>query len=339
MKKLVLAFSTLLFTLVGFAQKTYKITSVNQDVRTTDFYNAIQKVNAFVAQNQITIEGLQQTNSDYTLDITIVPSLYPAYTEMANTLGIFISNNLTTQDRTPRVNQLKSDIEYTNERIDLQKANLAKMDQTTDVYRTAWNELKNYEANLRNYQTELASITAYENYYDIHLSIEDETYTPQTSSVTWVNMPGFEYSYLKIEEPQDTLTSPYYQGYMLKYVFTKGKSFINLGAYKTTTPASPDTLHYSEFFVFGFGQDFYSRHLGRGVNKFFNLYSSYTIGGMLASNDKRKETYAYIAPGIGVEIFKNKYVLIDSKVNYLVPFRDTRHTRGLSFNLAFNFVF
>ena len=135
MKKLVLAFSTLLFTLVGFAQKTYKITSVNQDVRTTDFYNAIQKVNAFVAQNQITIEGLQQTNSDYTLDITIVPSLYPAYTEMANTLGIFISNNLTTQDRTPRVNQLKSDIDYTNERIELQKANLAKMDQTTDVYK------------------------------------------------------------------------------------------------------------------------------------------------------------------------------------------------------------
>jgi hypothetical protein len=114
---------------------------------------------------------------------------------------------------------------------------------------------------------------------------------------------------------------------------------VNLGAYKTTTPANPDTLHYSEFFVFGFGQDFYSRHLGRGVNKFFNLYSSYTFGGMLASNDKRKETYAYIAPGIGVEIFKNKYVLIDSKVNYLVPFRDTRHSRGMSFSLAFNFVF
>jgi len=339
MKKVFLTLTAIGFAFLSFAQKTYKMTTVNQQVRTTEFYAAVSKVNAFVAQNQITIESLQQTNSDYDIDITIVPSLYAAYTEMANGLGIFLTNNLSTQDRTPRVNQLKADIEYTTERIEIQKANLTKMEQSTELYRTAWNELKNYEGSLRNYQTELANLTAYENFYTIHLNIEDETYTPQTSSVTWVNMPGFEYSYLKIEEPHDTLTSPYYQGYMLKYVFTKGKSFVNLGAYKTTQPASPDTLHYSEFFVFGFGQDFYSRHLGRGVNKFFNLYSSYTFGGMLASNEKRKETYAYIAPGIGVEIFKNKYVLIDSKVNYLVPFRDTRHSRGLSFSLAFNFVF
>jgi hypothetical protein len=152
-------------------------------------------------------------------------------------------------------------------------------------------------------------------------------------------MPGVEYSYFQIEEPQDTLSSPYYQGVFLKYVFTKGKSFATLGAYKTTDKLDTDTMHYSEMFIFGFGQDFYSRHLGRGSKKFFNLYSGYTIGGMLASNDKRKETFGYIAPAVGLEIFKNKYVLIDTKVNYMVPFKNTRNMRGLAFNVSFNFVF
>jgi hypothetical protein len=92
-------------------------------------------------------------------------------------------------------------------------------------------------------------------------------------------------------------------------------------------------------FAFGFGQDFYSRHLGRGTNKFFNLYSGYTFGGLLASNDAKKNFMGYFAPAIGVELFKNKYVLIDTKVNYLIPFKDVRYTRGLAFNASFNFVF
>jgi hypothetical protein len=216
---------------------------------------------------------------------------------------------------------------------------MEKMDPQTEQYKTLWGELKNLETSIRSAQTELNNLTSTEYYYVVDLEIEDETYTPQNSSVQWINMPGVEYSYLQIEEPQDTLSSPYYQGVFLKYVFTKGKSFATLGAYKTTDKLDTDTMHYSEMFIFGFGQDFYSRHLGRGSKKFFNLYSGYTFGGMLASNDKRKETFAYLAPAIGLEIFKNKYVLIDTKVNYMVPFKNTRNMRGLAFNVSFNFVF
>ena len=159
-------------------------------------------------------------------------------------------------------------------------------------------------------------------------------------------MPGVEYSYYRVEQPKDTVTSPVYQGVFLKYVFTRGKSFATLGAYKSTAKPSnaADTLAnspsaYSEFFAFGFGQDFYSKHLGRGNRKFLNLYTGYTIGGMLLSNDLKNKFSTYVAPSIGLELFKNKYVLIDTKLNYMVPFKDTRHVRGLAFNASFNFVF
>ncbi|MFY8078375.1 MAG: hypothetical protein ACOVMJ_07285, partial [Flavobacteriales bacterium] len=270
---------------------------------------------------------------------SIEPKLYAAYKEVVKDMGLFTENNLNTTDNTARVEELKGNIKYYQDQIALQNSLMEKMDAQTDQYKNMWRELKNWETNIRTAQTDLNNLTNTEYYYVVDLEIEDETYTPQTSSVQWINMPGVEYSYFQIEEPHDTLSSPYYQGVFLKYVFTKGKSFATLGAYKTTNKLDPDTMHYSEMFVFGFGQDFYSRHLGRGSKKFFNLYSGYTIGGMLASNDKRKETFGYLAPAVGLEIFKNKYVLIDSKVNYMVPFKNTRNMRGLAFNVSFNFVF
>jgi hypothetical protein len=69
------------------------------------------------------------------------------------------------------------------------------------------------------------------------------------------------------------------------------------------------------------------------------MYTTYTIGGLLASNESRKLFTPYIAPGVGVELFKNKYVLIDTKASYFVPFKDVRHMRGLSLSASFNFVF
>jgi len=47
----------------------------------------------------------------------------------------------------------------------------------------------------------------------------------------------------------------------------------------------------------------------------------------------------YLAPSIGIEIYKNKYFLIDTKVNYFVPFSYNRNLRGISYNASFNFVF
>jgi hypothetical protein len=88
-----------------------------------------------------------------------------------------------------------------------------------------------------------------------------------------------------------------------------------------------------------FGQDFYSRHFGRGGNKFGNLYSGYTVGYMAASNEVKAQDIFYLAPSVGLELFKNKYILWDTKVNYLIPFSYQRNLRGFGLNTSINFVF
>jgi hypothetical protein len=339
MKKLLFLLFAVVNCVVLNAQVRYKVTSVMQRIQTTDYWISVQKMNTFITSNNITVSRQNESPLKYTVNFSIEPKLYAAYKEVVKDMGLFTENNLNTTDNTARVEELKGNIKYYQDKIDLQSSLMEKMDPQTEQYKTMWGELKNLETSIRSSQTDLNNLTSTEYYYVVDLEIEDETYTPQNSSVQWINMPGVEYSYLQIEEPQDTLSSPYYQGVFLKYVFTKGKSFATLGAYKTTNKLDADTMHYSEMFVFGFGQDFYSRHLGRGSKKFFNLYSGYTLGGMLASNDKRKENFGYIAPAVGLEIFKNKYVLIDTKVNYMVPFKNTRQMRGLAFNMSFNFVF
>jgi hypothetical protein len=339
MKKLI--FSAVLFAWSSvFFGQSYRVSTISQRVLTTDFAGGVAKVNEYLLLNSISVTSQNQSKGELTVEFRMEPSQYAAYSAMVSSLGYFASNNLNSTDNASRVEDLQSNIKYYNDRIALQKDILAKStDVNSEQYKNLWNEMKSWESTVRSNEKELKALTVSEHYYLVNLELVDETYTPQNSSVTFVNMPGVEFSYLKIEQPNDTLTSPYYQGYFIKYVFTKGKSFATLGAYKTTNSIGTDTLHYSEMFTFGFGQDFYSRHLGRGTKKFFNLYSGYTVGGLLASNDAKKNFMGYFAPAIGVELFKNKYVLIDTKVNYLIPFKDVRYTRGLAFNASFNFVF
>jgi hypothetical protein len=125
----------------------------------------------------------------------------------------------------------------------------------------------------------------------------------------------------------------------LKYLFTKGKSYASVGAYKSLKSPSDTSRFYSELFVINFGQDFYSRHLGRGNKKMGNLYSGYTLGYMIATNDSRKSDILYLSPSVGLELFKNKYLLWDVKANYMIPFTYNRNLRGIAFNTSLNFVF
>ena len=59
--------------------------------------------------------------------------------------------------------------------------------------------------------------------------------SPEYTDVSFVNMPGFEFSYLNIESPKQGISSANYQGYFLKYLFTKGKSFGLIGVYRITS--------------------------------------------------------------------------------------------------------
>lgn len=158
------------------------------------------------------------------------------------------------------------------------------------------------------------------------------------SGVNRVNMPGAAFDMLFVETPKVGVSGSQYMGYSLKYMITKGKTHFTVGALKDYTTVT-DFVQFQEFFHFGFGQDFYTKHFGRGRRKWFNLYTGYNFGGMFATSEATKSGLPYVKAFFGLELFKNKYVLIDNKVGYFVPFKFNRNMRGLEYSFSFNFVF
>jgi len=203
----------------------------------------------------------------------------------------------------------------------------------------------NLEASLRRNRLALNALNNHESQAYVTLRLFDEISFPVANNkVNFVNMPGVEVGLLRLENPRAGLSANAYRGYSIKYLFTRGKSYVNLGIYKPLTAnANPrDSAFVNELAVINFGQDFYPRNFGRGRRRYLNLYTCYQIGGFIANRNQesRNEFVFNINPGLGLELIKTKHILLDTKVSYFVPLnRESRNLRGLLVQGAFNFVF
>jgi len=180
--------------------------------------------------------------------------------------------------------------------------------------------------------------------YSIKLEIAQKkmyNYEDQSSGFfQFVNMPGVEGMYLKVENPEKGLSAKTYYGPMVKYLFTKGKSYAFFGALKANSTS--DSTEVNDIFYYGIGHDFYPRYLGDGRGTYFNLYSGLAYGGMLTySENKSKYHLFFVTPHIGLELFKSTNILFDIKAGYLIPLEEKYHYnfRGLTLNSSLNFVF
>ena len=176
----------------------------------------------------------------------------------------------------------------------------------------------------------------------VRFTINDEMSTPNNSRVSFVNMPGIEYGFLKIENPTAGISAKSYQGATIKYMFTRGKSYFNLGVYRAIDNNTSDTSLINELFMMNFGQDFYPRNFGRGKRRFLNLYTGYQIGGFISNQNNNKNSVFIPNANLsfGVELIKTKHVLVDNKVSYFLPLNElNRNMRGILYQASFNFVF
>jgi hypothetical protein len=321
-------------------------TELDVDVTTTDFKDSRNKLLDFLKQNQLPIQNQNESRTLISLKIHLSKDLYEQLDEKISSLGYVMSRKVNTLNNSLKVNDINLEITYLKSKKDSYTELMKQLDVKSDMYISLWNENKLTEEKIFKKEKELLPYIQKTHNYTINVTLSEEKTSPENSKISFVNMPGFEYSYLTIESPSASISSKHYQGYFLKYLFTKGKSFATIGAYTSipqssnnnTRQSTTDSL-FSELFVIGFGQDFYSRHLGRGSRKFLNLYSGYNAGYMLATGVKTKENIFYISPTIGLEIFKNKYILIDTKFTYLIPFMDNKNLRGYTLNTSINFVF
>lgn len=238
------------------------------------------------------------------------------------------------------------------EKAEMEMDFLTKKKQTYEVeikatpkenesYKVYFAEIQSLELQIFEFQKKIKLLKNQVSNFSFTITIMEENSTPTgKNNVRFVNMPGLQYSYLKIENPKSNISSEAYQGVSVKYMFTRGKSFVEIGAFKSSAKVpSTDSTRMKELFVYSFGQDFYPTHFGRGSRKFLNLYTGYTVGGIFATSETTSHHTAHITPRIGLEIFKSKSILLDSNVGYFIPFYQNLNLRGIMFNASFNFLF
>lgn len=178
----------------------------------------------------------------------------------------------------------------------------------------------------------------------VTLTIEEPSEPPTTTSKRWVeftNMPGAEFTYLSIENPKAGLSGEAYAGASVRYLFTKGKSYLILGVLKNLDQPEGDTTIYNDVFQYAYGTDFYPRHFGRGQRSYLNLYSGFTLGGLFLSSTAKNEHILQVTPHVGIELYKGKQTLLDVRGGYLLPLDSdlNLNLRGWTVSPSFNFVF
>lgn len=340
MKKYFTLFLFLLMGSLAWTQtKNVVTTKINIDVTAIDFANSKQNLKNFVLEKNILIQSQNETKSSVNMDLEMSTEQYQQFVSLLPSLGFIGSNVINTIDHKDEIDALDLEIKFLTQKKKNFEDVMIQHEMKSAQFESLWREKQNIEERIFNLEKQKNNLTTTHLPYSVNITVQEEMTMPDNSRVAFVNMPGVEYSYLKIENPVDTIAASAYQGYFIKYMFTRGKSYAGVGAYKAVQANANDSTYFSELFVMNFGQDFYSRHLGRGQNKFGNLYSGYTVGYIAASNDIRKSDIFYLAPSIGLELFKNKYLLWDTKVNYFIPFSYNRNMRGIGFNTSLNFVF
>lgn len=342
------AFSAKLFS--QYTNKEQYPATKSVTIYTSEFQKGKIKLRQFLNTLNIEILNEQLNSNSYELNFTAQISQTQRLDSLFTTLGYITNSRQNNNNIKYTVNSLKNQIEDHQTQIDRIRARGAYDSTSSQRYNTEY-QINNYTDRIKEANRTLATIKENENKIYVDLDFRDELSVPSgNSKVTWAKMPGIAYNYLKIENPKHGVSDRVYTGLNLKYIFTKGKSFFQVGVLKAQNNSnlSADSLMiiapqtFNEFFTVEFGQDFYTKHFGRGNRKFLNLYSGYTIGGMIPNkrNDENLGFVPVLNLSMGVEILKTKHILLDTRGSYFLPLNGiNRNTRGILLGASFNFVF
>ena len=310
----------------------------------TRFAEARVAITGFLGRRAVRVRKQEETPDRLTADFVLLVRDLPRLDSLTASLGYVLENNLTARDLDAQLQDLRAD----EQRLTTQLADAREQLRTpksAELRASLEKQADDYRARLAQTTERMATVVARTGQATVSLSVFDEVTTPTgKNAVSFVNMPGVEYGYLRLDNPKPGLTSRAYQGYAVKYLFTRGKSYFNLGVYKPLEKNSTDADFVNELFVINFGQDFYPRNFGRGRRRYLNLYTSYQVGGFILSrnSDQRGEFIPNLNLnlGLGLELLKTRHVLLDTKASYFVPLNDrSRDLRGLLGQASFNFVF
>lgn len=314
-------------------------------VYSSDYKEARNRLEAFIKANNYTVIKQEESKTSHYYEFNVPVAAEHTVDSLAGTFGYISNKQLTAFNNEEKLEAAKIDLAAQENKKQAYESMLLRIDSVGSAkYYQHWEKIREIEAEIARIAKRLHQLEKISPLYRVKLRINDEQVNPANTRVSFVNMPGVHYSVLFTENPLAGRSYGMYQGIFLKYLFTKGKSYFALGVLKASGQNQSDSLSRSasnEIFNLVFGQDFYSKRFGRGSKRWLNLYVGYQVGASMYFTDNSATTVPFANPGIGLELFKNKYVLIDSNVYYFLPLSDSynRHARGWMPGVSFNFVF
>lgn len=314
---------------------------LNYYIYTSDFADSKNKLETYLKNNKMVILNQNEVDNSRYYEFYAQKSDLEVIDFVCKTLGYISSKKMSSQNDDNRLPELRLELERREVKKREYEIMLNRIDSVkSSLYYSHWEKIRSIDYEI--YQTKklIQQLEQIGGKYRVSITIKDEQSTPSNSDVNFVHMPGAEYVYFFTENPKEGISYAQYQGLYLKYLFTAGKSYFSLGALKAIDKKAGDSTSFDEMFTFTFGQDWYSRYLGRGKNKFMNLYIGYQAGVSLAYNQRDITWLPYVSPSTGIELFKNKYLLFDVNMNYYLPISDmNQHVRGFRFGGSINFSF
>src|SRR5581483_651754 len=152
--------------------------------------------------------------------------------------------------------EAKLQLEYLEARRDEYSRMLHRFDSLkSEQYYAHWEKIQTIDDNIFEAKKRITSLQTHPTcYININLIDEQDEINFTNARVMFINEPGVEYSYLFIENPLRGISAPAYSGLQLKYLFTRGKSYVTLGALNAVNRSKEDTLSFSNFYNIAFGQ-------------------------------------------------------------------------------------
>jgi len=330
----------LFFPVLLFSQTTgnHVVTTADIETHTPTLDKVSEVINQFITSHEIILIRQEKSSSKLYADFYLDKAGFDEFLTLIPSLGFLDHKKISSSasQKEEKSNQLELD--YFHQQKKAYEEEIKNVPIGTERYNLLWDQIRFFEKQI--YDTEKNMLVAKEiTAFRIMVTVIDETIDLSNKQVSWVNMPGAQYVFYLPEIPFSEISAKQYQGYSLKYLFTRGKSFAELTTLKEFSTEISSEQRFSELFMLSFGQDFYSKYFGRGQNKFFNLYTGYNLGIIFATGTSSEQFNYFLSPTIGLELFKNKYFNFDTKTEYFVPFKENKNLRGLMFKASFNFVF
>jgi hypothetical protein len=348
---IILALSTCYSSYIFSQSDDREYYSANKDVSiyTSEFQKGKTSISNYILKYNADVLSENLSRYDYRVDFSIDQKAILTLDSLVQMLGYVTRSNQTNNNNKLKIKNLQNQIEDYQIQINRIKER-SRRDSTAQQRNSTESTINYNEDKIKEANRKLSQINENQSKVFVSINLNDELSVPSgNSKITWAKMPGVAYNYLMVENPKAGMSDNSYAGMNLKYIFTKGKSFFQIGVLKSQNIGdvqqydsllSPNTIN--EFFTVEFGQDFYTKHFGRGNRKFLNLYSGYTFGGMIPNkrNDDNLGFIPLLNLSIGVEIIKTKHILLDARGSYFLPLDGiNRNTRGILLGTSFNFVF